>query len=82
MLPRPPANVREAATHLHYLPIVIYGLLVNKERALDGLYVYYRDRVFHRVGEPKNAGLKVVPEGHTVLIVEMTCQKGDAKWSR
>jgi len=81
MLPRPPAHVREAATHLHYLPIVIYGLLVNKERALDGLYVYYRDRVFHRVGEPKNAGLKVVPEGHTVLIVEMTCQKGDAKWT-
>ena len=79
--PRPPAEVREAAKHLHYLPIVIYGLLVRKERALDGLYVYYRDRVFHRVGEPKNAGLKVVPEGHTVLIVEMTCQKGDAKWN-
>ena len=79
--PRPPAPVRRAARHLHFLPIVVYGLLVKKERALDGLYVYYRDRVFHRVGEPKNAGLEVVPEGHTILIVELTCQRGDAKWN-
>ncbi|MGI9240349.1 MAG: FAD-dependent oxidoreductase, partial [Verrucomicrobiales bacterium] len=79
--PRPPKQIRDSATHLHYLPIVIYGLLVKIDRALDGLYVYYRDRVFHRVGEPKNAGLKVVPDGHTVLIVEMTCQIGDEKWT-
>jgi len=79
--PSAPWKVREAVKNLHFLPIVVYGLLIKKERALDGLYVYYRDRIFHRIGEPKNAGLEVTPEGHTVLIVEMTCQVGDAKWT-
>jgi protoporphyrinogen oxidase len=65
---------------LQWLPIVVYGLLVKREKVMDALYTYYRERVFHRVGEPKNAGLKVEPAGYTVLIVEMTCQEGDEKW--
>lgn len=48
---------------------------------MDSLYTYYRDRVFHRVGEPKNAGLLVRPEGHTTLIVETTCEIDDPKWT-
>ena len=75
-----PQGVRESCGHLQWLPIVVYGLLVKRENVMDALYTYYRERVFHRVGEPKNAGLKVEPDGHTVLIVEMTCQEGDEKW--
>ena len=78
--PSPPETVVHASSELRYKPIAIYGLLVRKEKAIDGLYVYYRDRIFHRVGEPKNAGITVKPPGHTVLIVEMTCEMGDAKW--
>mgnify|MGYP000312484956 CR=1 FL=1 len=48
---------------------------------MDGLYTYYRDRVFHRVGEPKNAGLQVTPSSASLLIVEMTCEIGDEKWT-
>lgn len=78
--PPPPPDIIEASRHLRFKPIAVYGLLVRKEQCLDALYVYYRDRIFHRVGEPKNAGLKVQPEGHTVLIVETTCEIGDFKW--
>jgi len=78
--PLSPAPVREAVEYLRYKPIVIFGLLVNKPKCLDALYVYYRDRIFHRVGEPKNAGLIVEPADHTVLIVEMTCEYNDARW--
>ena len=78
--PAVPSSVTSAAAKLAYKPIVIYGLLVRKERALDALYIYYRDRCFHRVGEPKNAGLRVRPDGHTVLIVEMTCEKDGERW--
>ena len=81
MEPKPPKNVVDAAKRLRYKPIAIYGLLVKKPKCIDALYIYYRRRIFHRVGEPKNAGLKVTPEGHTVLIVEMTCDKGDGKWT-
>lgn len=79
--PLPPQDVLDASKNLRYKPIAIYGVLVNKESCIDSLYIYYRRRIFHRVGEPKNAGLKVTPEGHTVLIVEMTCEMGDGKWT-
>ncbi|MFN3234289.1 MAG: FAD-dependent oxidoreductase [Gammaproteobacteria bacterium] len=75
-----PEEVSNAATSLRYKPIAIYGLLVKKPKCMDAQYVYYRSRVFHRVGEPKNAGVKVNPPDHTVLIVEMTCEVGDEKW--
>jgi protoporphyrinogen oxidase len=76
-----PADVRESTTYLKFKAITIHGLLVNKPRCLDALYVYYRERIFHRVGEPKNAGLRVTPEDHSVLIVETTCEQGDEKWN-
>jgi protoporphyrinogen oxidase len=78
--PAPSPEVLEAARQLKFKPIAIYGLLVRKEKCIDALYIYYRDRAFHRVGEPKNAGLIVKPESHTVLIVETTCEIGDEKW--
>jgi len=78
--PAPSADVLESSQQLRYKPIAVFGLLVKKEQAIDSLYVYYRDRAFHRVGEPKNAGLIVQPPGHTVLIVETTCEIGDPTW--
>jgi protoporphyrinogen oxidase len=78
--PSAPLDVVEAARTIRYKPIAIYGLLVNKPKCIDALYIYYRDRVFHRVGEPKNAGLTVTPCDHTQLIVETTCEVGDDKW--
>jgi protoporphyrinogen oxidase len=79
--PPPPDPVLTAASEIRYKPIAIYGLLVKKTKCIDGLYIYYRDRAFHRVGEPKNAGLIVNPPDHTVLIVETTCEIGDPKWN-
>ncbi|MEM7146173.1 MAG: FAD-dependent oxidoreductase [Verrucomicrobiota bacterium] len=78
--PRPPKEVQDSCDELRYKPIAVYGLLVKKEKAIDGLYIYYRERIFHRVGEPKNAGLTVNPPDHTVLIVETTCEIDDGKW--
>jgi len=78
--PAPSEEVRAAAQKLRFKPIAIYGLLVKKQKCIDGLYIYYRDRAFHRLGEPKNAGLVVKPEDHTTLIVETTCEIGDEKW--
>ena len=78
--PKADTSVLEFCLHLRYKPIVIYGLLVKKEKVLDALYIYYKRHIFHRIGEPKNAGLIVNPPDHTVLIVEMTCEIGDPKW--
>lgn len=75
-----PEQVRESCDYLKFKPITIHGLLVDKPKCIDGLYIYYRERIFHRVGEPKNAGLIVNPPDHSVLIVEITCEPGDEKW--
>lgn len=79
--PAAPDHILEAAKHLRFKPMTVYALLVNKPRCMDALYTYYRDRSFHRVGEPKNAGLLVTPADHTTLIVETTCETGDSKWN-
>ena len=79
--PPPPQEVLDAAAQLRFKPMTIYAFLVKKERCMDALYTYYRDRIFHRVGEPKNAGLKVTPSDHSTLIVETTCEINDAKWT-
>jgi protoporphyrinogen oxidase len=75
-----PAELHTAVAELKYKPTVIFAILVKREKCMNGLYTYYRNRTFHRVGEPKNAGLIVNPEGHTILIVESTCELDDYKW--
>ena len=79
--PPAPPEILQAADQLRFKPMTVYALLVKKDRCMDALYTYYRDRIFHRVGEPKNAGLLVRPKGHTTLIVETTCEIDDAKWT-
>jgi len=79
--PPAPPEILAAADQLRFKPMTVYALLVKKEHCMDALYTYYRDRIFHRVGEPKNAGLIVRPPGHTTLIVETTCEIGDPKWT-
>jgi protoporphyrinogen oxidase len=75
-----PDAVRASAASLEYRPMAVYGLLVRRERCMGALYTYYRDRCFHRVSEPKNAGVAIRPAGHTLLLVERMCAFGDAVW--
>jgi protoporphyrinogen oxidase len=81
MAPTPPHDILEACDHLRYKPIAVYGLLVRKSRVFDVPFIYFRDRIFHRIAEPKNSGLDVHPPDHSVLVVEMTCDEGDDRWN-
>ena len=78
--PAPGAAVLDAAGRLRYRPMVVYGLLVRRPRVLSALFVYFRDRIFHRIGEPSASGMVVEPEGHTVLLCELMCEIGDDRW--
>jgi protoporphyrinogen oxidase len=75
-----PPEVHFAVAQLKYKPTVVYAILVNKFQCMDGLYTYFRNRTFHRIGEPKNAGVIVQPSHQTILIVESTCEIDDYKW--
>lgn len=79
--PRPGDDLLESADQIKFKAIAIYGLLVKKERVLeDALYVYFREHVFHRFSEPKGSGVDITPEGHTTILVEVTCDVGDDRW--
>lgn len=79
--PAAPPAVLAAASRLRYRPMVVFGLLVRRERVLNALYVYYRERLFHRIAEPSASGMVVQPSGHTVLLCEVMCEVGDARWN-
>jgi protoporphyrinogen oxidase len=78
--PKASDGLLEAASSLRFRPTVVYGLLVRREKVLDALYVYYRDRIFHRIAEPKNSKMVVAPSDHTILLVELMCEPGDDIW--
>lgn len=80
MDPPPNEAVLAASRRLKFKAVAVYGLLVSRPKVLDALYVYYRNRVFHRIAEPRNSGMRVVPEDHSVLLVEATCNVGDDRW--
>lgn len=76
-----PDDVRQSAAALRHKPVAVYGFLVRKPRVLDAMYVYYRERIFHRLAEPANCGMDVQPPGHTILLAELTCDEGDDRWA-
>lgn len=78
--PCSPDHIVDAAHQLQYKAVAVYALLVRKLNCMEAQYTYYRDRIFHRVGEPRNGGLDVTPPDCSILIVELTCTVGDARW--
>lgn len=79
--PSPGEELIASCDRIKFKAIAIYGLLVKKERVLeDALYVYFREHVFHRFSEPKGSGVIINPEGHTTILVEVTCDVGDDRW--
>jgi protoporphyrinogen oxidase len=77
---RVPIDVKASAASLQYRPMAVHGLLVRRDWCMEALYTYYRDRCFHRVSEPKNAGVLIQPAGHTLLLAERMCEVSDAVW--
>ncbi|HEX9794081.1 MAG TPA: FAD-dependent oxidoreductase [Planctomycetota bacterium] len=78
--PAAPSAVQASAAALRFKPVAVYGLLVARPQVLDCLYVYFRNRIFHRVAEPTRSGLRVAQTGHTLLLAEITCDEGDSRW--
>jgi len=75
-----PAQAHASSLHLFYRPLLAYTFLVRKPKCLDGYSTRFRDRSFFRLSEPKNAGQEIKPEGHTLLIAEMTAKVDSPAW--
>ncbi|MCP4723862.1 MAG: NAD(P)-binding protein [bacterium] len=76
-----PEDVIEASQSLKHRAIVVACLVIKKPKVIDAQVLYFNDKNFNRVTEPKNLGLKVNPDSHTVILVEFTCDVGDDVWN-
>lgn len=80
MRPAPPAEIARAARGLGFRGLITVGVLVDRPRTSENMFTYFHGRSFHRISEPKNFGQKVLPESHSVLLTETTCEPSDRAW--
>ena len=81
--PHAPLEVRAAAARLRYRDLVIVAVMLRRERATDQTWIYFpgKDIPFGRLHEPTNWSVAMAPPGHTLLVTERFCFRGDATWN-
>jgi protoporphyrinogen oxidase len=81
--PVAPAEVRQAATRIHYRSMILIYLVVGQPRfsEFDAHYFPERDVPITRMSEPRNYAAVSEPADRTVLCAELPCARGDAYWN-
>lgn len=79
--PSPLPSILESAYKLKFLPITFVGILINKPVGLLSSFMYFRDKTFNRVTDLGRFKIKIKPEGATILIAEVTCNKDSELWT-
>lgn len=80
--PKPPSEVRNAASRLRYRDLVIVAIMVNRKRVTDETWIYIPEKriPFGRIHEPTNWSESMAPQGKTLIVTEHFCFRGDATW--
>jgi len=75
-------EVKKAARHLNFnsLITILIGLDVSSINDYSWLYVPSKAILTHRISFPSNFSPRVVPEGKSSVLGEITCKVGDAVW--
>ena len=83
MQPSLPADVVAHAGKLRYRSMRLINIVLGRDRLTDFHWVYLTDPQFrcNRMSEQKNVSRDMVPDGETVLVVELSCWQGDEMWT-
>ena len=83
MQPSLPDDVVAHASKLRYRSMRLINIVLGRDRLTDFHWVYLTDPQFrcNRMSEQKNVSRDMVPDGETVLVVELSCWKGDDMWT-
>jgi protoporphyrinogen oxidase len=83
MQPSLPAEVVAHARKLRYRSMRLINIVLGRDRLTDFHWVYLTDPQFrcNRMSEQKNVSRGMVPDGETVLVVELSCWQGDEMWT-
>jgi protoporphyrinogen oxidase len=80
LFPAVPEEVINAAKSLQYKALAFAGFLINKPFCLEALFTLYRNRMFNRLTDEARFKMAITPEGSTIVIAEVSCDKGDKNW--
>ncbi len=81
--PPAPAEVLQAAQHLHFRSHVLLFLTIGKPSVFPDQWVYFpgKEVPFGRITESRNFSSRMSPPGKTSLSIEFFCREQDAVWN-
>ncbi len=76
-------EIRAQAARLRYRSLQFCYVVVKRERVTNLHWCYLLDEAYrcNRVSEQKNVSEEMLPPDKTVLLFEISCDKGDAVWN-
>ncbi|MEW5896865.1 MAG: NAD(P)-binding protein [Nanoarchaeota archaeon] len=81
--PKPPEEILYSAKKLKYRSIIIFYIIVNKEKILSDNWIFFPEKefLFNRISDHKSFSNYTCPPGKNVLTVEITCTKKDETYN-
>ena len=82
MQPSLPAAVGDHARKLRYRSLKLIYIALKRNRLTDYHWVYLLDEHFrvNRMSEQKNVSPEMIPDGRTVLCIELSCWRDEPVW--
>ncbi len=79
----PDARIRKIASSLEYLAMILVFVRVRKPHISKDTWLYFPqpDVCFNRGYEAKNFDGQIGPPDESLLCLELTCRKDDARWN-
>lgn len=80
--PALPATVAAHASKLRYRSLKLIYIALKRNRLTDYHWIYLLDQQFrvNRMSEQKNVSGEMVPEGRTILCIELSCWRDEPIW--
>ncbi|MFC2140421.1 FAD-dependent oxidoreductase [Candidatus Auribacterota bacterium] len=79
--PTPPLTILEAADKINYKPLLVLGMVTDKQNILGCNYIYVLDRPYTRISELNKFSSKTSPFDENILTVEIPCTRDSAAWT-
>ncbi len=78
--PTPPQEVLQAAQDIDYRPLVMLGMVTERQDVLTSSYLYLLDRPYNRITEMNKFSPATSPPGENIVAVEIPCQRDSPTW--
>ena len=76
-----PTELKKKTEKFYWTSVLTVGLAVRGERILDHHWVYFpqKEIIFHRIAILSNYSPKMAPNGHSIILAEITLPKGSLR---